>query len=109
MGNGRNDQLGIADGGERDETDAIGEVVKEIGRYVQGQAGFADAARAREGEQAHLWTPQQVTGSSSLLLAPDQWGELGGQVIEPNVHSVQHLSWFGCVSRRKNNYVVLHS
>jgi hypothetical protein len=54
VGESRNQEVGIADRGERDEGDAIGKVIAYLVDDVQSKVGFADASRPSEGEQADL-------------------------------------------------------
>ncbi len=71
LSDGWNNQIGVADGSKWDETDAIGEVIEQLGRDLQTQAGFADAAGAGEGHEAHVGEAQEGTGCCYLLLAPN--------------------------------------
>src|SRR5690348_1788458 len=61
LGDGGNDQVGIADGSQRDEAHPVGKVSQQVRGDLQRQACFADAAGASEGQQAHLWSAQQTT------------------------------------------------
>ena len=63
---------GIADGGQRDKVDAIDKMVEQIGGHLHGQARFADAARAREGEQTDLLLQQQVLDGGYFVVAADE-------------------------------------
>ena len=78
LGNSGDDQVGVADGSERNGRDAISKVLPQSVGHLEGQAGFADPAGAGEGEQAHLGAAQEATGGYYLLLAPNQRGQLGG-------------------------------
>ncbi len=46
LGNGWNDQVRIANGSQGDEADAVGKVIKQVSRYLQTQARFADTTSA---------------------------------------------------------------
>ena len=52
---GGQDQVGIPNGGERDEAGPIGEVLLHFSRDCQRQARFAYPSGAGQGEQADLW------------------------------------------------------
>ena len=52
--NGGKDQVGILNGRERDEADAIGELITQFGGDLERQARLAHTSRAGEGEQTHL-------------------------------------------------------
>ena len=53
------------------EKDAIMEVIEQVSRHLQPQAGFADAASTGKGQQVHIWTPQERTRNRHLLFAPN--------------------------------------
>src|SRR5205807_7056163 len=54
------------------EADASGEVGTQNACHLQSQARFAHAPGAGDGEQAHLWMPEQLTDRPHLLFAADQ-------------------------------------
>jgi hypothetical protein len=83
LGHGRQDAGGVADRGERHEADAIGEVGAHHARDLQGQARFANAPSAGNGEQAHLWTREQLADRLHLLFAPDQGREWHRETGKP--------------------------
>src|SRR6266568_6854787 len=83
LGDSGDNQVRIANGSQRDEADTAGKVIEQVSRYLQAQAGFADAAGTRQGHKAHLWLPQKGTCCLYLLFASNQWGELGRQVVVP--------------------------
>ncbi len=91
--------IGIANGGQWHEEDAIGEVIDEIFRHREGQARFADASRARERQQAHIGTPEQVPRSIHVLLTPKEGSGRRWQVVS------------GCLlfTRERNDVSLLHS
>ena len=72
---GGQDQVGIVNGSERDEADAIGERIPQFGGDGQRQARLAHATCAGQGEQTHLWTCKQGTGGGDLPLSSDKGGE----------------------------------
>ena len=72
LSNGGHDQLRITDGGQAHEKDAIREVIEQVSRHLQPQAGFADAASTGKGQQVHIWTLQERTRSRHLPSAPNQ-------------------------------------
>ena len=52
------DQVRVADGGQRDETDALSKLLQHLRAKRQSQACLADARGAGERQQPHLWTQQ---------------------------------------------------
>src|SRR5207248_2287859 len=94
LGDGGDDQGGVAEGGERNEVDAIGKVSEQVGGDLQGQAGFAAAAGAGEGEEADLGATQEGTDSRYLMLAPKEGRELCGQVMSRGAAKLDQL-WQG--------------
>ena len=83
LGNGRHDAGGIADRGERHEAGAIGEVGTQGLCDLQGQARFAHAPGAGNGQQAHLWMPQEIADCPHLLFATDQGREWHRETGKP--------------------------
>jgi len=82
---GRRDQLRVADRRERDPERAVPEVAGGLGRELEGEAGLPGASRAGEGEQAGPAEQGQPIGD--LALAPDERGELRGQVVRRRVEA----------------------
>src|SRR6266566_873498 len=76
-----NDQIGIANGSQWDEADAVRIVIEQVSRHLQTQARFADTAYTREGHQAHLWALQEGPHLRHLLPASNQGGELRRQAV----------------------------
>jgi hypothetical protein len=70
--NFRDDERGVTDGGQRDEVDAIDKMVEQIGGNLKGEAGFANAARPREGEQTNLLLEQQLLDGGELVSTADE-------------------------------------
>jgi hypothetical protein len=75
----RGDLVGVLDGGQLDEPDAVGELIEQIGGDLHGKAGLAGAAGAGEGEQ--MRGAQEALDLVHLLLPADEGGELDGEVI----------------------------
>src|ERR687890_312961 len=50
----RIEEIGVGCGSERDEEDAVLEVLQHIGGSLQGEAGLARSTRPSEREQAYL-------------------------------------------------------
>ena len=82
-GDGRQDEVGVADRGQRDEHDARSEAVTQAFGHGHRQAGLADPARPAEGHQPG--PVQQPPDLGDLLLPAHQRGELHRQVVEPGV------------------------
>ena len=78
-GDGLHDERGIVDGGEFHKPNAVGKSVENIGGNLQGEAGFAGAAGAAEGEQAGA--REQALYFRHLALPADKAGELDGEII----------------------------
>src|SRR5215208_2423860 len=67
---GREEQFGFGQGGERHEESAIGEVIQKVCGCLQGKSCLADPAWSGEGEQACLVATQEVVDLGHFLLAP---------------------------------------
>lgn len=76
---GRGQQRGVAQGGQIDEPDPIGELRRQLGGDLHGQACLAAAAGAGEGEEPG--GDQQVLDLGHLAHASDEAVDLGGQVM----------------------------
>ena len=72
---------GSVSGRERDEEDAIREVIEQLGGDLEGQSRLAGATRTDEGQQLRVVTPQQVDDFSHLLLPTEEGGRLAGEVV----------------------------
>ncbi len=81
LGDGGYDERGVADGSQVHEEHSIGKAIAQLGCHLQAQARLACAARTCQGEQAHILAAQQTLDGAQFLLAPDEWCELGGQVV----------------------------
>src|SRR6266566_10150769 len=55
-----NDQVRIADGGQRNEADTVGEVIEQVARDLQAQVSFADTTRACESHEARFRSKQEI-------------------------------------------------
>jgi len=75
----RGDHLRIADGGQRDEVDAVRKLVGRLGRNLEAEAGLADSARAGQREQARAL--QQLLRPRDHVGAADKARQLRGQVV----------------------------
>src|SRR6266705_2708290 len=102
LGDGGKKQIGVADGSEQNEGDAVSELVEQVSGDLESEAGFADTTGAGEGHETHVWSTQQGTGCRHFLLAPDQGCELRGQVV---LRSEFRLGW---LPRGQFDDVVLH-
>ena len=73
---------------QRHEEDAVGEVVQQLGRGLQRQAGLAGAAGTGQGQQPHVGPAQQARRSRRTSLLPAQErGRLAGQVVAAGVQA----------------------
>jgi hypothetical protein len=54
LGDSNDNQVRRADWGQGDEVDAIGEIIKQVGSDLEGQASFANPTWPGEGEQTNL-------------------------------------------------------
>ncbi len=102
LGNGGNYQVRVANGSERDKRNAVSEIVEQAGGDLEGQAGFADATDAGEGEEAHLGAAQEGASVCHFLFAPNQRGQRDRQCVPGRV---TRLKWF---SRCRCKGVILH-
>src|SRR5215218_458319 len=78
---GREEQFGFGEGGERHEESTVGEVLKQVRCCLQGEPCLTGPARTGEGEQARRLAAQEVAHLRYLLLAPDQRRRLEGEVV----------------------------
>lgn len=73
------------EGGQGDEVDAIQEgadvLVGDVVSNEEGQSGFADAARTKQGEQAARRIGQELVDLAQFCFAPDDVGAVGGEVV----------------------------
>jgi hypothetical protein len=73
-------EAGIGDRRQIGEPHTVRVPFEEPSCHLKGQSGLAAPARAGQGEQAGR--VQQAWDIRDLLLAPDETGELGGEVVE---------------------------
>jgi hypothetical protein len=97
VGDRRGDQVRIADRGEIDEVVCIREVVEQLGRDLEAQAGLAGAAGAAQCDQANVGPSQQRCHRGDLAPATDQRGWLRRQVGAMSIE---------CLERREAGWQV---
>ena len=68
----RQDEIGVCQRSKRDEEDAVGKLVEELGRGVQRQPRLARAAGARQRDDPGLRPAEQVGELLDLPLATDE-------------------------------------
>jgi hypothetical protein len=73
------DEGGIADRGERDEPDAVGEGRSRLLRHGERQAGLAHPTGAGQRHQAHAVLPQEGGDRGHFARPTHEAGERGGQ------------------------------
>ena len=83
------DERGVGDRRERDEEDALREVLDQLGGGLEREPGLARAARAGERQQAHVVPPKPLGDRGHLALAADQRRGLDGQVRRPVLERAQ--------------------
>ena len=79
LGDRRQNELGIADRGQRDEDRPIGEAVLDTGCDLLGESGFADPAGTSQRHKPNIGTVQEVTYGRNLPLAADKRSERNGK------------------------------
>ena len=72
LGDGVDDEPRIQDGGERDESDPVGEVRRQVPRQPHREAGLAHPAGSGHRQEAHLGVAQQRGRGRQFPLAPDE-------------------------------------
>jgi len=77
---GVQDEVGFGNWGEIDEGDPIAEVVHDIGRRRDRQAGLANATGAGQGQQPNTGITQQRDDGGQLLVAGNQGRQQGREV-----------------------------
>ena len=82
LGDGREHEVGITDGCQGHQADAVCKVGREGVGGRQQEASFADPAWTGEGEQAHLGATQQGRELGEFLRAAKQRGEWIWQGVE---------------------------
>ena len=81
LGDGRGDQIGIADRRQAHEEGAVLEVLQHVLGHGQGQPGLADARRPEQGDQPCAVGEQSFAHGGDVVFAADERGELGGEVV----------------------------
>ena len=71
----------IADRRKGDEANAPWKLSGGIGRDLQGESSFPDAARTGEGHELHVHAAQELSERSRFVLAANEGGALHGQVV----------------------------
>jgi hypothetical protein len=80
-GNGGEDRLGFADGGEVNKVNPILEAIGQVSSRLERQTGLSRAARTGQGNQVHILSHQEIFPSLHLRLASDEWCRLNRQVF----------------------------
>ena len=75
LGDGGDDQSGIADRGKAAKTDPIREVRCDPLSDREGEASLARPTRARQREEPDCGFIEERTNGSDLCLSPDEWRE----------------------------------
>lgn len=73
-GDARQDELGVADGGEGDEDGAGDDFVHRLGD-AEGELRLADATRPEQGHQSDVGPPQQLGDGRDIEFPADERGE----------------------------------
>jgi hypothetical protein len=76
----------VGQGRQRDEEDAVGEVLEHLGGGLEREPGLPRATRTDEGQQLSVVTPQQVDDVRHLLLSTEEGSRLAGEVLRSGVH-----------------------
>jgi hypothetical protein len=71
-GNGRQQELGLANRLQHDHIDAIREVRQEVGRSLQRKASLAGASRSRQHDEAHVGPADERGNGRQLAFAADR-------------------------------------
>ena len=87
LGDHRRHQVGVADGRQGDEVDAVGKGLHDLRADLEAEAGLADASRPDQRQQAR--PGEQALGLGDRLLAPDKAGELRRQVVGRRVQRAE--------------------
>lgn len=72
LSDGGQDQGGVAEGGQRNEEDAIGKISQDLRRDMHGQARLADTSGPGQRDQAYFRTREERTDGSDLLLTTNE-------------------------------------
>ena len=79
LGDRRQDELGIADRGQRDEDHPICEKALHANGNLLGEARLAHATRSGQRHQPNIISLQKVADRRDVSLAADQWRERNGE------------------------------
>jgi hypothetical protein len=79
LGDGREDELRLADGGERNKANTVGEAVRYVSGDLEGEAGLADAAGAGQRDEPDIVLFQKTVDGRHLRLTSDQRRERNGE------------------------------
>ncbi len=101
MGDGRQHQRRIANGGKIDKGHAVGKRHLQLQRAFHSQASLADSAGAGERDQTHIRAQQQGAYRVDFLRPPDQAGQLRRKIGMSRRHSPDRQRAGGCVSRKE--------
>ena len=83
------DELGVGERRERDEEDALREVLDKLRGGLKPEPGLARASRPGQRQQTHVLAPQPLDDRGHLALAADQRRGLDGQVRRPVLERAQ--------------------
>jgi len=83
LGDGGRNEVGIADGCQRHQEDAVAKRVTHVGGGLEGQSGLAGPARTGEREQAAIRPQQVIAYRRQFGFASDERRCGGWQVREP--------------------------
>ena len=83
----RGHERGVGQRREEGDEGAVGERGEQARRDLEGQACLAGAAGPGQGHEPRL--SQELDHLAQLVLAPDEGGELGRQVVRPGIEAAQ--------------------
>ena len=83
------DQGRVTERRQRNKIDTVPECIEQLRSDLKPEAGFSDATRTREGQQAHRRAAQEGADRRHLLLAPDQRGRLHRQICGMGVECLE--------------------
>jgi hypothetical protein len=69
---GWQDESGVANCGQRDKRDPIGECIANVNRGLKSKTGLTNTTRASQGEKRDVLVKQEGSNDSQLPLAPDE-------------------------------------
>ena len=71
---------------------AAGKALDQATRHLHREAGFADPARPRDRDQAHILTQQKFFGGSHFFFPPHKPGPLHGKIRREGFHYSAQLA-----------------